>query len=502
MAHEIFISYSHKDKATADAICAYVESKGLRCWYAPRDIMPGASWANSIIEAIDSTKILVLVFTEHSNISPQVLREVSNAVSAGVTVVPLKLTEKEPISGMKYYLATVHWLDAMNEDLSAAIENLYVLCKSILEAKASTEITEELKERSARALAEKQEAEKAAQLKKKKRLIATISSVAAAIIVVAAVLLFALPKSDSSPVPEEKGAAREKIVLEAVSADPTETYTRGNSQGNLQSGGFLVCDGEWYYYRSSDKQSMYKMRLDGSEKTKMTYEPASCISVYNGYIYYYTSSTDPAIKRMKTDGTDMKILHLGNVEGVRIVNDRVYYKDGRNSLNLYSMTLDGKDVRLENSLEKTYSWCTDGKYIYYANQNDEGFLYRADMNGENLTCLLDHKIEGMTIAGNLLYFNDLKTNYFSTYDLSSGEIKKLCSDYIYYINITKDGIYGYSGTYDTKLCYVQLDGLGQTLLTEGGVKSVCVSGEKIFFLDKESDEYFISDLKGENVIVP
>lgn len=502
MAHEIFISYSHKDKATADAICAYVESKGIRCWYAPRDIMPGADWANSIIEAIDRTKILVLVFTDHSNISPQVLREVSNAVSAGVTVVPLKLTEKEPISGMKYYLATVHWLDAMDEDLSAAIENLYVLCKSILEAKASSDITEELKERSAKALEEKREAEKALQLKKKKRLVAIISSAAAVIVIAAVILLFALPKNSAKPVPGESGEATGNIVLEAISADPTETYTQGNSQGNLQSGGFLACDGEWYYYRSSDKQSMYKMRLDGSEKTKMTYEPVSCISVYNGYIYYYTSSTDPAIKRMKTDGTDMTILHLGNVDSLRIVNERIYYRDGRNSLHLYSMTLDGKDIKPENSLEKTYSWCTDGKYIYYSNQDENGFLYRADMNGENLTCLVDHQIEGMTIAGNLLYFNDLKTNYFSTYDLSTGEITKLCSDYIYYINITKDGIYGYSGTYDTKLCYMQLDGLGKKLLTEHGVKSVCVSGEKIFFLGKETDEYFISDLNGENVIAP
>ena len=125
MGHDIFISYSHKDKTTADAICAYIEPKGMRCWYAPRDIVPGADWANSIIEAISSTKIMVLVFTEHSNISTQVLREVSNAVSAGVTIIPFKLTKEEPVSGMKYYLSTLHWLDAMNDDLHISIENLY-----------------------------------------------------------------------------------------------------------------------------------------------------------------------------------------------------------------------------------------------------------------------------------------------------------------------------------------------------------------------------------------
>ena len=71
------------------------------------------------------------------------------------------------------------------------------------------------------------------------------------------------------------------------------------------------------------------------------------------------------------------------------------------------MNLQGKDVRFENSLEKTYSWVTDGTYIYYANQEDGGKLYRANMDGSDLVCLVDHQIEGMTIAGNLLYFNEL-----------------------------------------------------------------------------------------------
>ena len=133
MAHDVFISYSHKDKAIADAVCARLEGDNMRCWYAPRDIVPGADWADSIIKAISSTKVMVLIFTNSSNISQQVLREVSNAVSSGVTVVPFRLTEEEPIAGMKYYLSTVHWLDAMNAELDASISNLSSLCRSLVD---------------------------------------------------------------------------------------------------------------------------------------------------------------------------------------------------------------------------------------------------------------------------------------------------------------------------------------------------------------------------------
>ena len=52
MAHDVFISHSHADKPAADAACAALEAKGIRCWIAPRDINPGQDWAASIVEAI------------------------------------------------------------------------------------------------------------------------------------------------------------------------------------------------------------------------------------------------------------------------------------------------------------------------------------------------------------------------------------------------------------------------------------------------------------------
>lgn len=67
MAHDVFISYSTKDKVIADAICANLENRGIRCWIAPRDILPGKKWGGSIIEAIERSKILVLVLSSNSN---------------------------------------------------------------------------------------------------------------------------------------------------------------------------------------------------------------------------------------------------------------------------------------------------------------------------------------------------------------------------------------------------------------------------------------------------
>src|SRR5262249_15940800 len=72
---DVFISYSSRDTPTAERVCAALEESGqLRCWMAPRDIPPGANWSASIIEGIEASRVMVLIFSRHSNTSPQVLR--------------------------------------------------------------------------------------------------------------------------------------------------------------------------------------------------------------------------------------------------------------------------------------------------------------------------------------------------------------------------------------------------------------------------------------------
>jgi hypothetical protein len=47
MAHDVFISYASEDKTVADAVCAMIESQGVRCWIAPRDVLPGLRRGNN-----------------------------------------------------------------------------------------------------------------------------------------------------------------------------------------------------------------------------------------------------------------------------------------------------------------------------------------------------------------------------------------------------------------------------------------------------------------------
>ncbi len=140
MAHDVFISYSSKDKPVADAICNNVEKDGIRCWIAPRDITPGSTWSEAIATAIAASKVMVVVLSTNSNASPQVLREVSLAVSNNVIIVPLRIEDITPSGAMSYYISTEHWLDAITPPMEAHIQRLTASVQTLLgrEPKPST----------------------------------------------------------------------------------------------------------------------------------------------------------------------------------------------------------------------------------------------------------------------------------------------------------------------------------------------------------------------------
>ena len=124
MAHDVFISYSTKDKPTADAVCAEIEKRSIRCWIAPRDVLPGQDYGEALVDAISASQLMVVVFSSHANDSPQVKREVERAVSKGLVIVPFRLEDVPLSKSLEYFMSTPHWLDALTPPLERHLNTL------------------------------------------------------------------------------------------------------------------------------------------------------------------------------------------------------------------------------------------------------------------------------------------------------------------------------------------------------------------------------------------
>jgi hypothetical protein len=132
MAHDVFISYASADKQVADAVCAKLESQEIRCWIAPRDVLPGIHYGEAIIDAIHECRIMVLVFSAKANASPHIPKEIERAVSQGVTVMPLRIEDVLPTKSLDYFIGSVHWLDALTPPLEAHLQRLAANVKTLL----------------------------------------------------------------------------------------------------------------------------------------------------------------------------------------------------------------------------------------------------------------------------------------------------------------------------------------------------------------------------------
>ena len=138
MSHDVFICYSARDKTVANAICAVLEAEGIRCWMAPRDIVPGADWGESIIDAINEARAMVLVFSSNANdAQQQIKREIERAVNKGMPVVPFRIENVLPTKALEYFLSTPHWLDAFTPPLDDHVRQLADSIKRLMGKQAA-----------------------------------------------------------------------------------------------------------------------------------------------------------------------------------------------------------------------------------------------------------------------------------------------------------------------------------------------------------------------------
>ena len=123
MDQRIFISHSSKDSEIATTICNALESNGMKCWIAPRDIPYGMEWAGEISKAIANSCAFLFLSSGNSNSSSQVSREIQLAIENQVPIIPIKLDGTEYSDTNKYYLATIHCMFQYDASMIAKLVN-------------------------------------------------------------------------------------------------------------------------------------------------------------------------------------------------------------------------------------------------------------------------------------------------------------------------------------------------------------------------------------------
>ncbi len=125
---KIFISHSSKDFEFANQLCTVFEQNDLPCWIAPRDIPYGTMWSEEITRAIEQSRLMIFIFSEHSNKTAQTIREINLAEQQQIPIIAVKLTDVEYNRALKYYMSIYQWvtmnLEANESEMCAFADNI------------------------------------------------------------------------------------------------------------------------------------------------------------------------------------------------------------------------------------------------------------------------------------------------------------------------------------------------------------------------------------------
>jgi hypothetical protein len=132
--YDVFVSYSTRDKVVADACVTLLESKQLRCWYAPRNIEAGADWGKEVTKAIGLSKMVLLIFSENSNHSQRVQDEINFAITQEIPILPFRIENAKPSDALMLHLSSRHWLDAYEPSWKEHEEDLLRLVQKMMDS--------------------------------------------------------------------------------------------------------------------------------------------------------------------------------------------------------------------------------------------------------------------------------------------------------------------------------------------------------------------------------
>jgi TolB-like protein/Tfp pilus assembly protein PilF len=121
---DAFVSYASPDAPVANAVVEILEQHGIKCWIAPRNVTPGSQYADEIVGAINNSKVLVLVLSEHAAESAHVGREIERAASKRRRIFVLR-TDATPLTrSFEYFLSDSQWIDVAALGMPAALTKL------------------------------------------------------------------------------------------------------------------------------------------------------------------------------------------------------------------------------------------------------------------------------------------------------------------------------------------------------------------------------------------
>ena len=114
MKYVAFISHSNKDAKALHAVREYLESCGYACFASERDLRHNDAWQSQLVEAMDSSEMLIYLHSKNANESAEVGREINYfADKCHRPILVYRLDDEAYNRDRAYYLQSINYIDSL-----------------------------------------------------------------------------------------------------------------------------------------------------------------------------------------------------------------------------------------------------------------------------------------------------------------------------------------------------------------------------------------------------
>ena len=163
----------------------------------------------------------------------------------------------------------------------------------------------------------------------------------------------------------------------------------------------IVGDDDGIYVIANEKsaRNIVKIGIDGTSKVVLVKTSSSNIIVKDDYLYYANKSDKNRLYKAskKTPNSAVK-------------------------LTSHSVVADTGPVKSVNGNKLMF--IKDG-FIYYINVTKDYKLYKMDLSGKNVECVLDVKMDTVTLKGDIIFYMSKNEMGFCSYNLKTGLMKQI-----------------------------------------------------------------------------
>jgi len=271
----------------------------------------------------------------------------------------------------------------------------------------------------------------------------------------------------------------------------TEAPEYGNTAPNSNAGGYFAEKDGWVYYTNfDDGSSLYKMRQDGSDKTKLNNSRSYCINVVGDWVYYFESilvgdSHFGSLNKIRTDGTEETVISAENAYGIIVVDDRIYYSSNSG---WYKINTDGTERTWLGGIAHYLNVADD--WVYYTDIENH-YIHKAHSDGTEEVVVIEESAYYLIVHDDWIYYTASDLHMYKI--RTDGTEKTMLNHTGINIHIVGDWLYFIQDDDERNLYKMRFDGTEKTQLSDERIDIFLITGDWIYDLryDYNNDIHII-----------